>query len=482
MTWLFTLCAACAPEKQTGATVRAGAQALSDYSDTVAWSDQPPGLSPVDVPQFVAVTFDDNFVSGLGDVTGGVTWATDFFRALVNPAGSAMDGTFDGALVRTSFYNNCLYLEDQGTRTAWTTAFQDGHEIGNHTVNHSHGATFTLQNWTDEIAPCTAALTSADTGVGAGDDDIRGFRSPFLEYNENLFAALQGQGLEYDSSVQNCWAEGEDGTNCSWPHTLDAGSKDGEALSAKFGMPSLPPAAGLWQVPPSTLFVPPDDVAAQYGFSPGLRQRIPTDMPAPSYYEPATGRIAPLDITLFVDAGLSAAEVLATLKYTLDRRLSGNRAPFLLVAHTHVYADNYGAAANAVDVSERQGAIEDFVSYALGKPEVRMRPLTDVVSWMRAPVPLGGVVTMPIMDAGAPSAGSAGAAVDAGTGGGGTGQDAGVAGGPVGGAAQGGMTMAAATPPVNSSGCSCTLARTRSSALLALLAPLVLILSRRRRW
>src|SRR5687767_2748573 len=115
-----------------------GASALSDYSDSVAWSDQPPGLSPVDVPQFVAVTFDDNFVSGLGDVAGGMTWATDFFKPRTNPAGSAIAGTFDGTPVRTSFFNNCLYLEDQNTRQAWTTAFEDGHETGNHTVNHLH--------------------------------------------------------------------------------------------------------------------------------------------------------------------------------------------------------------------------------------------------------------------------------------------------------------------------------------------------------
>ncbi len=490
MTWFFTLCVACASEKPADASDRASVVALSDYSDTVAWSEQPPGLSAVDVPQFVAVTFDDNFVSGLGDVTGGVTWATDFFRPLVNPAGSAIAGTFDGAPVRTGFYNNCLYLEDQSTRTAWTTAFADGHEIGNHTVNHLHGGAFGVQSWTDEIAPCSAALTSPDSGIGASVDDIRGFRSPFLEYNENLFAALTGQGLEYDSSVQSCWADAEDGTNCAWPYTLHAGSKDGDVLAAKFGTPSVPPAAGLWQVPPSALFVPPDELATQYGFTPGLRQRIPMDMAPPSFYEVATGRIAPLDITLFVDAGLSAAEVLATLKYTLDRRLAGNRAPLVFVAHTHVYAANYGAATNAPDVSDRQGAIEDFVSYALGRPAVRMRPLTDVVSFMRAPVPLGGVVTMPIMDAGTPSGGSAGAGVDAGpgSGGAGSGPDAGVGGSPMGGMPSAGHAAVPATPPETSSGCSCNLSRRHSSAFFALLAPLVVLhrrrrdLSRRRRW
>ncbi|HVJ21332.1 MAG TPA: polysaccharide deacetylase family protein, partial [Polyangiaceae bacterium] len=344
---LIATCTGCASTGASDGSVRVEAHALSDYSDTLAWSNQPPGLAAVDVPQFVAVTFDDNFVSGLTDVTGGMTWATDFFEPLLNPAGEGIAGTFDGAAVRTTYFNNCLYLEDSNTRQAWTTAFSAGHEIANHTVNHPHGAAFSVQNWTDEIAPCTAALTGTETGVGASVDDIRGFRSPYLEYNENLFAALTGQGLEYDSSVPSCWGDGEDGTNCSWPYTLDSGSPDGDVLSAKFALASLPAAAGLWEVSPSALFVPPDEVAEEYGFTAGLRQRIPADMPAPSFYEASTGRIAPLDVTLFVDAGMNADEVLATLKYTLDQRLSGNRAPFVFVAHTHVYASSYGAAVNA---------------------------------------------------------------------------------------------------------------------------------------
>src|SRR6188768_3495486 len=87
---------------------------LAAPTKALSWSEQPPGLSPVDVPQFVAVTFDDNFVSGIGDPAGGMTWATDFFRSLTNPAGSNYAPTFDGAPVRTSFYFNCVYLEDDG--------------------------------------------------------------------------------------------------------------------------------------------------------------------------------------------------------------------------------------------------------------------------------------------------------------------------------------------------------------------------------
>src|SRR5437879_4621128 len=71
----------------------------------VAWSRSPPGgLQAWQVPQFVAVTFDDNFTSGLNDVKGGMTWATTFMKPLVNPPGKAQASTYDGAPLRTSFY------------------------------------------------------------------------------------------------------------------------------------------------------------------------------------------------------------------------------------------------------------------------------------------------------------------------------------------------------------------------------------------
>jgi Polysaccharide deacetylase len=437
----------------------------------VAWSRKPPGLEPVDVPQFVAVTFDDNFVSGLGDVSGGMTWATTFFKPLQNPAGSGFTPTFDGAPVRTTFYDNCVYLEDDGTRKSWVTARQDGHEIANHTVHHPHGGAFTAQAWLDEIAPCTAALTKADGGVGVNVDDVRGFRAPYLEYGSQLFPALKAQGLWYDTSIQSCWGASDDGKSCAWPYTLDQGSPDSLDLTAKFATPSVPNTAGLWEATPSVLFVPPDDLAAQYGFDPGLRQRIPTDMPAPSFYEPATGRIAPLDITLFVDAGLSAPEVLATLKYTLDLRLQGNRAPFIFISHSHVYASNYGAAPKAPDVAARQHALEDFIHYALTKPVVRMRPVADIVAWMRDPKPLNGVVTALSAAGGAGAGGSGGVGGAAGVAGG-TGGTAGVAGAPIV-AGNGGST---ATPladaePSSDVACTCNVVggnqRDSSTAMLA---------------
>ncbi len=461
---------------------------LADYGDELAWSDMPPGLQPIDVPQFVAVTFDDNFVSGLDGPSGGMTWATDFFRALENPSGAAIAATFDGSAVRTTFFDNCVYLDDASTRDAWTTAVQDGHEIGNHTTNHPDGTSFTAQDWTDEIASCTDALADQVGGLGLNVDQVRGFRSPYLAFNENLFAALKSEGLEYDTSVQSCWAASEDGTNCAWPYTLDSGSPDATAISAKFGASMVSPAAGLWEVPPSALFVPPDELSSKYAFSPGLRQRIPTDMPAPSFYEAATGRIAPLDITLFVDAGMTADEVLATLEYTLDLHLSGNRAPFVFVAHTHVYASNYGAASSAAEVGERQRAIEDFLAYALSKPMVRMRPLADVLAWMRDPAPLNGVVTAPITDGGADAEASA-ADADASGGRSGSSPDAGLATAgstSAGAAGRAGDGAAGAGSATTTSGCTCELGRasdeTELLSAFALLAFASLFRGARRLW
>jgi MYXO-CTERM domain-containing protein len=460
--------------------------AAATLAATLAWSAQPPGLHPVDAPQFVAVTFDDNFVSGIGDPSGGMTWATDFLRELKNPAGASLAATFDGAPVRTSFYDNCVYLQDEGTRQSWITAREDGHEIANHTVNHANGASYTEQNWSDEIAPCTAALSNPEGGIGIAAADVRGFRAPFLAYSTALFPTLLTQGLKYDSSIQSCWSAAQDGGSCGWPHTLDQGSPDANDLMTKFGTPSVPPTAGLWEVTASALFVPPDELAGQYGISPGLRARIPTDMAAPSYYDAATGRIAGLDITLFVDAGLSAAEVLATLKYTLDLRLAGNRAPFVFIAHTHVYASNYGAAPHAPSAEERQGAIVAFVEYALSKSMVRMRPVIDILSWMSAPAPLGGVVTMPLGGAGGGGAAAGGAAGSAGMAGAGLGvggmlQPASGAPSNAGTGGVGALTSSPSeTPAQVSCGCRTPLAGRSAHGLMALLGLAAAMVWRRR--
>jgi len=82
-------------------------------------------------------------------------------------------------------------------------------------------------------------------------------------------------------------------------------------------------------------------------------------------------------------------EVRAALEYNFDLHVEGNHAPFVFVAHTHVYVSSYDDNA-AGTADQRRVAIEDFLAYALAKTETRMVPLRDVVEWMRHPQTLTG--------------------------------------------------------------------------------------------
>jgi hypothetical protein len=75
--------------------------------------------------------------------------------------------------------------------------------------------------------------------------------------------------------------------------------------------------------------------------------------------------------------------VVAILKYNLDQRLSGNRAPLLFGAHTDFYRETWeeGVATHL----ERREAIEEFLDYARSIPEVIVGTHKDVVDYMRAP-------------------------------------------------------------------------------------------------
>jgi MYXO-CTERM domain-containing protein len=368
----------------------------------VPWSQNPPGgLTPAQVPQFVAVTFDDGY--GLEDGgTGGVNFIIDFMSAKRNPGGGK-SGTFDGTPVRTTFYLSSTNGSDAANRTAWTRAFKDGHEAADHTINHPNGGTldaggtppgrFAVTKWVGEIKGCRDFLTGAG-GITASPADIVGFRTPFLGYNDNTFTALSQLGFLYDSTFPNCFGDGETAGSCSWPHTLDGPSKDADTLMTKAGAEAIKSHPGLMEVPVSTVFVPVE-----------LRAKIPAQMPYPSLWEPATGKLGGLDWTVLMDAKLTPDEMTKVLEYTLDQHLAGNRAPFVFCAHTFLYSysnpsSNPDTPSSAVR-DARWKALTAFLSYALTKPEVRMRPVKDIVAWMQKPVPLTGPATPP--DAGAPA-------------------------------------------------------------------------------
>jgi hypothetical protein len=339
------------------------------HDDVPASSDPPAGLRPAQVPQFFALGFDDNHHSGLpgSGSTGGVSWVVHELGERKNP---------DGTPVHASFYLTSMYATAQGmaptlTRRAWHEAFLAGHELGDHTHTHPHGNQFTQAEWRAEIQKCID-LVAGDVLPRV---DLVGFRTPFLEWNDNTFAAVASLGFHYDCSIEDGQQPGMDGKNFHWPYTLDRGSPGDEAVHAH---------PGLWEMPVHPVIVPPDEACAAYGVAPGLRARMKA---AQDYFDPATGKITGADWNLWVEFGMTRAEFVATLKYTLDLRRAGNRAPFLLVAHADLYSDQDNDSPHA-SLADRQAALVEVVDYALGKPEVRVVSLREVLDWVRNPVAL----------------------------------------------------------------------------------------------
>jgi hypothetical protein len=200
-----------------------------------------------------------------------------------------------------------------------------------------------------------------------------------------VFEALTALGFWYDCSIEDGWQPEAAGTNFTWPYTLDGGSPGNEMLARQGLKRPITAHAGLWEMPAHPVIVPPDDQCRSYGVEPGLRAKLKT---VAAWFDEGTGKVTGFDYNLWVTFEMTKAEVLATLKYSLDLRLAGNRAPFMLGAHSDCYATDYADAPNA-NVRERQQAIEEFLDYALARPEVRVASLKQVLDWVRNPVPVG---------------------------------------------------------------------------------------------
>lgn len=380
-----------------------------DYTDNQVYSQTPPqDLAPNQVPMFVSIGFDDNGVSGLegSGGTGGLTWFLDYIRNKQNPAGSGNPLTYDSTSARVTFFNTSSYQEEWQSddpvhiKRAWHSALIDGHEIGNHTFSHGHGSNFSLAQWEVEIGDVQTHLSkpfdpneqpgnsSSTTGMGADLAKLTGFRTPFLEYNDAVFKVLKQKGLTYDTSIEEGWHHSMDGTNYPWPYTLDSGSPGNQTMVDN-GFPNKTPISshtGLWELGVTPLIVPPDTKTADYGVDHSIRDKVKANM---AWFDLQGGKITGFDWNIWVQAKLNKAETLATLKYTLDLRLqNGNRAPFMLGAHTGNFSSKKADLADQITVRERQEVLEEFITYALLKPEVRIVPFQSIINWMRNPSPL----------------------------------------------------------------------------------------------
>jgi len=366
----------------------------------------PAGLRPEQVPQFVVFGSDDNGFSGLegSGATGGLHFITGLFAGRRNPEGSGNPLTFDASTLHYSFYVNTFYITAgaagpsvyEGNREnpvyvkrAWKEAVDSGHEIGVHTHSHPHGSELTQRQWQEEMLRCIEILgrpfDAAETpekpdweaGLGVGFERLAGFRTPFLELNDDTLKAARQLGFLYDCSIEEGTQPDQDGTNFLWPYRLDRGSPASPSL--------IGPHPGLWEVPVYVFMVPPDDLCGRYGVPAGLRADLQRRQ---DYFDPAAGKITGMDWNLWCEFSTTPAEFLAILKYTLDLRLSGNRCPLTIGLHSELYSDKDSTDGLNATVGERRAALREFFDHILRLPQVRVVDHRELLNWLQRPAPL----------------------------------------------------------------------------------------------
>ena len=128
--------------------------------------------------------------------------------------------------------------------------------------------------------------------------------------------------------------------------------------------------------------VPDDETCERYGVPAGMRERaqVGTKLSMDWDWDVEVGKLTGLDWNVFEQAQLDGADFLAILKYNLDMRLAGNRAPFMIGGHTQLFPESKPG---------RREAMEQFIDYALSKPQVRLVTPQRVLEWLRNPVALG---------------------------------------------------------------------------------------------
>jgi peptidoglycan/xylan/chitin deacetylase (PgdA/CDA1 family) len=289
-----------------------------------------------------------------------MTWVLDLFDGKKNPKGNGNKRTYDGQSLKVTFYITSDALADSGDSLleTWQRAVDAGHEIANHTHTHQDIPVVPDVTWADEISQCNSVLTE---NLGLEEDAILGIRAPFLSFDAALFETIgQTQDMIYDCSVPHIVDPWEDFRNI-WPYTLHDDFHDRTALTTMGKHP------GIWTVPPYNLPLSPD--------------------------RELNDHMVGFDSTAYATVHLSANDFYNAMKWGLDRRLDevDNRAPLTIGVHSDVYsADNPDGAIYDpyASLEQRRGAIEDFIDYALAKPDVRFVTAKQILQWMSDPVPL----------------------------------------------------------------------------------------------
>lgn len=227
---------------------------------------------------------------------------------------------------------------------------EENHEIAAHTVHHYELAE-ALPGLEEEIVGVKKWLVD-ECKVPA--DKIRGHRSPFLVHNPKVREILQKNGFEYDSSINEYVAYGSTTTpnlsNRMYPYTMDHGIPQDCAWTRPYGR-------------------------CEDG------ERYPNLMEVPMYdlMKDETKGYTKDNIFTMDPRG----DVPVLLQYNFDKFYNGNRnfMPIMLHATWGLEAQFRG------EIPNNMAGVRKFLEDNLSKPGVFAVTMSQLVDWMKNPVP-----------------------------------------------------------------------------------------------
>ena len=284
----------------------------------------PNNLSPSEIPMLVAFTFDDAVNEQVYDSLKHL-----FRPTRRNPNGAPISMTL---FVSHNYTNYCQVAE----------FYLTGHEIASHSITHklplSYWKSASYAEYDLEIDGQRTLLTRY---AGIKREDIRGYRSPFIQPGGNTqFQVLRDRNFTYDSSLLVWTPFNEDRV---WPYTLD------------YQYPDLTPCM---------IFPCPTDKF------PGLWE-LPIQ-PIPDH----TGKLC-----TFLDRCIetkSRDDIYGYLSASFNSSYHRNKAPLIINMHAYWYDKNpHGAI-----------AFDDFIEDLVDMNDVYVITSNQVVEWMKKPTKL----------------------------------------------------------------------------------------------
>jgi len=131
--------------------------------------------------------------------------------------------------------------------------------------------------------------------------------------------------------------------------------------------------------------VPPDEACERLGVPRGLRAELKKRK---DYFDVEAGKVTGMDWNLWCEFSMTPAEFLATVNYTLELRLQGNRCPLTVGLHSELYSDRQLAGECRTSVPERRAALAQLVDSMLRRDELRVVSSRELLDWLRRPTAL----------------------------------------------------------------------------------------------